>query len=135
MELELYNQSENENRTKSSTSLGVESVVLAGHKGAVYSGKFHPDGNLIATGGHDSLIFIWDVNNKCKNVGLLKAHKNAVLQVDWSRNGDYLFSCSADNFASVFDSKTFRKIRKVKGHKSFLFQILRIINSISPCRK
>jgi Prp8 binding protein len=36
-------------------------MMLTGHKGEVYTGKFHPEGSILASSGFDREIFLWNV--------------------------------------------------------------------------
>jgi Prp8 binding protein len=47
----------------------------------VYCVKFSPNGELLATAGFDRKIFLWDIYNNCKNVGILGECLNAILDV------------------------------------------------------
>ena len=49
--------------------------------------KFHPDGLLVGTGTSDSLIRLWDVKEKGKNVVSFSGHKGKVNSISFSENG------------------------------------------------
>ncbi len=55
-------------------------------------------------------------------------HKNAVLEVQWSAQGDQIYSVSADRTIRVWDAETGQQIWSEKGHESF-------INSCCPVRR
>ena len=53
-----------------------------GHQGEIYSAKFSRDGEYLASAGYDRLIYFWDVfDENCKNLGVMKGHKNAILEL------------------------------------------------------
>jgi len=62
-------------------------MQLTGHQSEIYTLKFSPDGDYLASAGNDRQIFFWDVSsteNPPTNVGVLKGHKNAILELAWS---------------------------------------------------
>lgn len=61
------------------------------------------------------------------NYSVLKGHNNAVLEIDWSKDSQTLFSASADKSVILWDTDTGKQIKKYKAHKSY-------VNSIS-CSK
>jgi WD40 repeat protein len=85
------------------------------HRNAVYCCKFSPNGERIATCGHDMTIGVWDCignsdpeKSMHQNLGsrinqVLKGHSGWVMQVVWSPNSKYLLSCSADNSLKIWD--------------------------------
>lgn len=58
-------------------------LQLVGHQSEVYCVKFSPKGDHLITAGFDKKIFVWDIYNGCANLGILGAHKNAILDVCW----------------------------------------------------
>ena len=72
------------------------------------------------------LIFkdVWKAHGDAANTQIIKGHSGAILELKWSRDGSTLYSCSTDKTTQVFDVETGGRIRKLKGHASF-------INSVS----
>jgi Prp8 binding protein len=91
---------------------------LTGHDGAIYTCKFSPDGQNIASGSHDRLIFLWSTYGECNNWGVLKGHSGAVLDLQWQRDGERLYSASSDKSAAIWDVETCTRIKKLRDHKS-----------------
>ena len=60
-------------------------MQLTGHQSEIYTLKFSPDGDYLASAGNDRQIFFWDVSagEAPRNVGVLKGHKNAILELAW----------------------------------------------------
>ncbi|KAL4450170.1 hypothetical protein ABPG77_010839 [Micractinium sp. CCAP 211/92] len=56
-------------------------MLLSGHGDAVFTMRFNPEGDVIASGSHDKHIFLWRTYGDCENYMMLKGHKNAVLEV------------------------------------------------------
>jgi len=45
----------------------------------------------------------WDVYGDCNNYAVLKGHKAAVLQIQYSTDNVHLWSCSADKMVMLWD--------------------------------
>lgn len=102
------------NRT---SALMAPTMHLTGHQDAVYTAKFNPEGTNLATAGKEKLIFLWQVYGDCNNFMVLKGHKSPVVEVAWSRDGEQLFSASADKDGAVWDVATGDRLKRLKGHK------------------
>ncbi|KAI9145424.1 WD40-repeat-containing domain protein [Paraphysoderma sedebokerense] len=103
-------------------------MQLTGHEGEVFSAKFSPTGEHIASGSFDRNIFLWNVYGDCKNWCVLNGHANAVLEVQWSRDSKIVYSASADKSLGIWDVETATRLKKCKGHTS-------IVNSCCPNRR
>lgn len=95
-------------------------MLLTGHQGEVFSCKFSPNGLNIASSSFDRMIYLWNTYGDCSNYRTLKGHTGAVLEVQWSRDGTRIFSASTDKTVSVWDAETGDRIKKFKGHGSFV---------------
>lgn len=73
-------------------------MVLSGHAGEVMSAKFSPDGGTIASGSFDREVFLWRTFGACDNYLVLKGHKDAVVDVRWTCDGEQLLSASVDKW-------------------------------------
>ncbi len=73
-----------------------ESLLLTfkGHKGPVYSLGVHPEGNLVATGGEDRLILLWDPASG-QIMKTLSGHGKPVKYLNYSEDGRYLLSAAS----------------------------------------
>eukprot|EP01102_Stenamoeba_stenopodia_P023295 TRINITY_DN998_c0_g1_i1.p1 TRINITY_DN998_c0_g1~~TRINITY_DN998_c0_g1_i1.p1 ORF type:complete len:402 (-),score=98.01 TRINITY_DN998_c0_g1_i1:1082-2164(-) len=102
--------------TQRFSSLLAPIMELTGHQGHVYTTKFNPDGNLLASASFDKKIFIWNVYGECENTAVLEGHKNAVLDANWSPDGHAIYSASADKSVILWDVETASRLRKFTGH-------------------
>lgn len=55
-------------------------------------------------------------------------HKNAVLEVHWTPDGEELISCSPDKTVRVWDAETGTEVKRLQEHKD-------IVNSCCPARR
>uniref|UniRef100_A0A8C0UYD3 U5 small nuclear ribonucleoprotein 40 kDa protein n=18 Tax=Passeriformes TaxID=9126 RepID=A0A8C0UYD3_CYACU len=110
------------------SSLQAPIMLLSGHEGEVYCCKFHPNGNTLASAGFDRLILLWNVYGDCDNFATLKGHSGAVMELHYNTDGSMLFSASTDKTVAVWDSETGERVKRLKGHTSF-------VNSCYPARR
>jgi len=73
-------------------------------------------------------MLLWRVYGECENYLLLRGHTSAILELHWSTGEDYLFSASADKTVAVWDPNVGERVKKCKGHSSF-------VNSCCPARR
>lgn len=52
--------------------------------------KFSPDGKLLAIGGHDTNIILYDIQRNYKKVRVFKSHASYITHFDFSRDSTYL---------------------------------------------
>lgn len=116
------------NNKPRSSSLQAPIMLLTGHGGELFASRFSPNGDYIASGGFDQKILLWNVYGDCENFSTLKGHTGAIMDLYFSTDVNYLFSCSTDKTVRFWDMDTGRCIRKFKGHNG-------IVNSINPARR
>lgn len=68
--------------------------------------KVHPDGAILATGGEDSFIYVWDVKTQKLVTTLRDFHTGKILDLSFSENGVYLASSSEDNQIGIWDLRS-----------------------------
>jgi len=103
-------------------------MLLSGHGGEIFCSRFHPGGQTIASAGFDRMIYLWNVYGDCENFAALKGHSGSILDMHYTSNGDYLVTCSSDKTIALWDYETGAKVKKFKGHNSF-------VNSCCPARR
>ena len=58
--------------------------------------EYSPDGTYLAVGGHDTLIWIYNVSEGYQLVGKCNKHRASITCIDWSMDGSYIRSvCNA----------------------------------------
>lgn len=80
-------------------------VLQVGHSNVVRSVVFSPDGNMLASGGDDKTVAVWDMITG-RQVRSLKGHADGILSVAFSPNSKILASGSADLTAKLWDVTT-----------------------------
>ncbi|ODA83013.1 hypothetical protein RJ55_01522 [Drechmeria coniospora] len=95
-------------------------MELSGHSGEIFAAKFDPAGTLIASAGMDRSIMLWRTYGDCENYGLLNGHKGAILDLQWSRDSDVLYTASADMHLASWDLTSGTRIRRYVGHEEMI---------------
>ena len=67
--------------------------------------SFSPDEKRVAIGSHDNDIYVYDTKNY-KLVSVCKGHNSYITSVDWSCNGEILFSTCGAYEMLYFDAET-----------------------------
>lgn len=96
------------------------SDTLPGHTDAILHVSFSPSGRLLASGGGDCTVRIWDTTT-CLPKSILKGHTDHILYTAWSPCGLYLASADRKGQVFVWDPLTAASVCKaLKGHKSWI---------------
>jgi WD40 repeat protein len=102
---------------------GQQKVVQHGHTDGIMSLAFSPNGKLIATGGYDRVIHLWD-SNTGKRVRTLAGHPGIVTCVAFSPDSKTLASGSyaarlSDFSLILWDVKTGEILHGIPAASSF----------------
>ncbi|KAF1825659.1 U5 snRNP-specific protein-like factor [Dissoconium aciculare CBS 342.82] len=95
-------------------------MELSGHSGEIFCARFDPTGAHIASGSMDRSILLWNTSGECANYRLLTGHKSAVLDLQWSRDSQVLYSAGADAHVSSWNVETGERIRRHVGHEEVI---------------
>jgi WD40 repeat protein len=118
------------------TVLGVNPQLrtyLRGHSSAVYSVAFSSDGKLLASGGADKNVILWEMSGDVPVGKTLAGHTDIVGHTDvvravaFSPDGKLLASGSLDRTVIIWDVATGQPIRQLHGHNKGIRSI-----AISP---
>lgn len=95
--------------------------ALDGHSEAVLICLFSPDSEVLATGGGDKEIRIWDVNTLTPSAEL-KAHHSWVQTLSWSPDSRCLVSGSKDGVIAVWTHSEYTnfKSKTYKAHNNYV---------------
>ena len=93
--------------------------TLTGHKGAVYSASFFPNGARVVTSGDDGRIRLWDVRTG-RLLLTAAGPGGTVSDVAVSPDGRLVASCTDSNESpkvELRDGRTLRVLRTLAGHE------------------
>lgn len=110
------------------STLQAATMKLTGHGAAVYAARFNATGGLLASGGGDKLLFLWEVAGECRNTHVFTGHDGPVLDLAWGRDSALLFTASADKTAAVWDVATGERVKRIRGHGG-------VVNSVAATRR
>eukprot|EP00736_Rhodelphis_marinus_P001616 Rmarinus@m.862 len=85
------------------------------HEGTVWSVEFSPDGSMLASGGRDGAIRIWNSYDG-RHLMTLLGHKRNVCSLHFSKKGDFMVSGSWDTTLCVWDMRQAVIVGTLKGH-------------------
>ncbi|KAF7286829.1 U5 small nuclear ribonucleoprotein 40 kDa protein [Rhynchophorus ferrugineus] len=95
-------------------------MVCEGHEGEIFTVDFHPEGQYFATSGFDRKIFLWSVYGECENLSVMTGHTGAVMELHFTPDGSNIITASTDYTLGLWDVVTGERVRKYKGHNTFV---------------
>jgi WD40 repeat protein/serine/threonine protein kinase len=90
-------------------------AVLAGHKNAIWSVAFSPDGKRMVTGSSDQTARIWD-GHTGQLLAVLNGHAGHVNHVVFSPDGTHVVTASTDATLRLWDAETGQLVSVLRGH-------------------
>lgn len=96
--------------------------TLEGYSGAVRSVALHADGLVLASGGDDQTIKLWNVQTG-QLLRTLKGHTDDIFGVALSADGRMLASGSSDRTIKLWDVQTGQLLRTLTGHTDAIFSV------------
>ncbi|MFP2957831.1 WD40 repeat domain-containing protein [Myxococcus sp. 1LA] len=84
-------------------------------EGSVLALAFSPDGRLLASGGYDAIVRVWDVETGAQ-VAELKGHEAEVHAVAFSPDGRWLAAAGRPGALWLWDWKEGRRVALLSGH-------------------
>ncbi|VWU48596.1 ribosome assembly protein RRB1, putative [Hepatocystis sp. ex Piliocolobus tephrosceles] len=95
----------NSNTNNSNTNNGTVITINNAHSSDVNVISWNSNGEyLLASGGDDGLVKIWDIRSASTHVAELNFHKKAISSISWNPNDTYvILAASLDNTVSIWD--------------------------------
>lgn len=106
----------------SSGELGPHLLTLQGHSNWVCSVAFSYDGQLLASGGADRTLIVWQVSTG-QRLQTLEGHGNWVMSVAFSPDGQLLASGSADRTVKIWRVSTGDCLQTLEDHSHGVWSI------------
>jgi eukaryotic-like serine/threonine-protein kinase len=96
--------------------------VFSGHTGIVWSVAFSPHGELVASGGDDGMVRLWNPVTRGPVGQPLAGHADAVRSVAFSPDGELLASGSEDGTVRLWDPSAGRPVGRslLVGHDGWV---------------
>jgi WD40 repeat protein len=102
------------------SSLILSTISFQGaHSDSVTAVTFRPDGQVVATGGWDDVIRVWQTSNG-KLLRTLRGHKSHITALAFNPSGKLLASSSADGTIRLWSGVGSNHIRTIKGGTSYV---------------
>ena len=99
-----------------------DSVAITTGQGTVFDVAWSPDRQLLATGGGDKTIRLWDAQTRSQRQ-ILVGHEGGVLGLGFSPDGKKLASSSSDRTLILWDLTTGKPLLTLKGHSNFVWNV------------
>ncbi len=103
---------------------GTRSVpaTFRGHKDSLYAAALSPDGQVLATGGYDSAIKLWNVASG-RELRTLEGHNGAVFELAFRADGQVLASASGDRTVKLWNVATGERLDTLKESQKELYTL------------
>jgi WD40 repeat protein len=97
-------------------------MFLHGHTETVRGVAFSPDGQILATGGYDGKVILWDLQGYPLGPPL-SGHTNIISSVAFGPDGKKVASCGADGNIILWDVEKHEQIRSVPVGEGTLYSV------------
>ncbi len=101
-------------------------ALLDGHRGAVLSLDFSPDGRFIVSGSTDNMAIVWDVEKR-QEVHRLRGHEGDINRAVFTIDGARIVTGSDDRTLALWDVENGALLARSEPHAGVIFGV-----AISP---
>lgn len=103
---------------------GVDLVqMLRGGRGKLYGVVWSPGGEMLAAGGEDGTVRIWDGRDG-ELVRELRGDEKSVYAVAWSPDGERLAAGGESDAIYLWDRRSGEVIHKLQGYEGFVYGVI-----------
>ncbi|XP_016887510.1 autophagy-related protein 16-1 isoform X2 [Cynoglossus semilaevis] len=109
--------------------------VFEAHEGEVNAVRFSPGSRLLATGGMDRRVKLWEVvSGRCECKGALTGSNAGITSIEFDSSGSYLLAASNDFASRIWTVEDYRLRHTLTGHSGkvlsarFLLDNARIVS-------
>lgn len=97
-----------------------KNTVFSQNLSSIFSVTFSPDSQIIATGGMDGYIRLWQVNDGAA-IAAWPAHQDWIRHVTFSPDGQRIASSSNDKTIKIWDWQKSTCLQVLRGHKDWVW--------------
>jgi len=94
----------------------LETVIQRGHRAAVKSVAYSPDGKYIATGSRDNSVKLWEVATG-RELRTFLGHLSTVNAIDFDPTGKLMATGSSDKQIIIWEVVTGSEMLRISGHQ------------------
>ena len=85
----------------------------------------HPEGHLLATGGEDNVVTLWDFDtNKVVRRLIQHSERISMRGLNFNAKGNLLASASYDNTAIIWEVSTGKALQVLTGHSDHVYNVV-----------
>ena len=108
------------------------SRTLMGHRAAIRSIEFHPEGTMLLSSSADSIIKLWDIRKR-GSILSCKGHSMAINAIKFSSNGSWFASASDDHKIKIWELRKGQIMHEFTDHSAAVTSLVFHPHSLKLC--